>query len=160
MSGEKIADRTWTVSGKMAIKYESKGLSLGFVWKQTLEESALLFTAPFGRTLRLIKTDEHCFYENDKGEVFEADSLEELMLREVGWFFPFEKANFWIKGVPYPGEKLKFMGVRNGIGSTRFDQGDWTIHIKDVFPDNGNPRLLVLSSRGIDLRIAISRWEF
>ena len=157
---ERVADNTWTATGKIGVRYESQGFSSGFFWRQAGSNSELFFKMPLGHSFRIINKEKSCVYEDSEGEIFEANSLKSLMTKEMGWYFPLDKAVFWIKGLPFPEEETKKMEVMNGGGSKKFKQGEWTINVEKYFSENQMPRIISFSSQRLSLKIVVSQWKF
>lgn len=156
---ERVADNTWTATGKIGVRYESQGFSSGFFWRQTGSNSELFFKMPLGHSFRIINKEKSCVYEDSKGEVFKSDSLKSLMTKEIGWYFPLDKAVFWIKGVPFPDEQIEKIEVGNGGELKKFRQGEWTITVERYFSENQMPRTISFLSQKISLKIALKQWE-
>jgi len=157
---EKVVENNWTVAGKIGVRHESQGFSSGFLWRQDGSDSELFFKIPLGRSIRIVSKEKSCVYEDSKGEIFEAKSLKSLMTKEMGWYFPLDKAVFWIKGLPFPEEKTEKIEVMNGGGSKKFKQGEWTINVEKYFSETQMPRIISFSSQRLSLKIVVSQWKF
>ena len=159
-SQEKVLDNHWVVTGKIGVRVESRGFSSGFLWRQDGSDSELFFKMALGQRFRIVNKEKSCVYEDSKGEIFKAKSLKSLMTKEMGWYFPLDKAAFWIKGLPFPAGKIEKIEMRNGGGLKKFKQGEWTINVEKYFSGNQMPRVVSFSSQRLSLKIAVSQWEF
>ena len=150
----------WQVEGKIAVKYDSKGLTFRFVWRQKGSQTTLSFSAPLGVVFRFFITDDYCEYINEKGEVFRATSSEELMLNEIGWFVPIKRAMFWIKGIPFPDAKIEAVSLYQDNNYKQFTQLPWTVTVEEYFTDRRLPKAIVFLSDGVRIKVAIKKWNF
>jgi len=150
----------WQVEGKIAVKYDSKGLTFRFVWRQKGDQTMLSFSAPLGVVFRFFITDDYCEYINEKGEVFRATSSEELMLNEIGWFVPIKRAMFWIKGIPFPDAKIEAVSLYQDNNYKQFTQLPWTVTVEEYFTDRRLPKAIVFLSDGVRIKVAIKKWNF
>ena len=150
----------WQVEGKIAVKYDSKGLTFRFVWRQKGNQTMLSFSAPLGVVFRFFITDDYCEYINEKGEVFRATSSEELMLNEIGWFVPIKRAMFWIKGIPFPDAKIEAVSLYQDNNYKQFTQLPWTVTVEEYFTDRRLPKAIVFLSDGVRIKVAIKKWNF
>ena len=148
----------WQVEGKIAVKYDSKGLTFRFVWRQKGNQTMLSFSAPLGVVFRFFITDDYCEYINEKGEVFRATSSEELMLNEIGWFVPIKRAMFWIKGIPFPDAKIEAVSLYQDNNYKQFTQLPWTVTVEEYFTDRRLPKAIVFLSDGVHLNVLYPKY--
>ena len=153
---ETLLGDNWNLSGKISVKYEARGFVSRFNWRKRDNNSELIFKTPLGRYFKIMVKEGFCSFENSNGDVFKADSLESLMEKEMGWFFPLDRAAFWVTGVPFPGEKTK---VLDEYDHKAFRQDEWVIRVEEYFKNRKVPRKIIFSSGKVNLKLVISEWE-
>ena len=132
---DRVADMervdSWDVKGKMAVRTADDGGSATFLWERNSQQHRIEMYGPFGGGRAIItQNGDGATMRDNKKNVYEDKNAELLLYRRVGWHVPFEAMNFWMKGVPGPGEFDALELAANGT-ALGFQQGGWEVSYLD-----------------------------
>ena len=95
-------DIDWQIAGKISIKPTSEKLSFGlFNWQQHGQAFEIRLFDPLGRPRMTLTGDQLTAQLSlADGQLFSADSAEQLMHDNLGWSFPVNSVRLWLQGQP------------------------------------------------------------
>jgi len=95
----------WVLESRLAISNGSEGGTGSLKWAQDNQATRMSFHGALGRGAWQLEADPSgAHLELANGDVEEASSVAELVLRHVGWKVPVDALSWWIKGLAQPGE--------------------------------------------------------
>ena len=95
--------RTWSIAGKAGIKTVAKSGSLRLNWRQQNDFFQIHFFNAFGQQLASIEGTAENAQLVTEGADQSAQNLQDS-LSQMGWDVPMAQMQFWIKGLPAPGQ--------------------------------------------------------
>lgn len=146
----------YSVSGRVAVRASGKGYPAAhFDWSHSGRTDRVDISNPLGQIVaRLELSPDHARYLDSDGKAHEADDIEALTERELGWRLPAEGLRFWLLGLPAPGTPAKWQSGANGPA---LEQDGWHI---EYTGDAGNaPTGIELNRPDLDIRIVLSDWQ-
>ena len=145
----KSLDRNWSLAGKVSVKYNSEGFVSRFMWRQDRDGREILFKYPIGNYVKVTMRKDMCILETSSGTIVMDDSLESLMVRELGWFFPLDKVASWVDGFLHSSDNVK-----------NRSQDGWYMSVEEFFSSNQLPRKLYFSSEETEIKLIVKEWNF
>lgn len=134
----------WNLQGMIAIQTAKQSLSANLRWVQQGENYSILLFGPLGTgATKLTGKRGYVQLQTAQGQIFTANSPEEILLKQVGWNLPISNLYYWMRGFPVP----------NSPAQTNFDvyhrpiflqQQGWTIQYLR-FDDYGRPNKIILT---------------
>jgi len=154
----------WNLYARAALRVKGAFYNIGIRWqRQDNGRFSMLLDAPFGQGVLRIDAlgPEEFRLRLPDGQLFVNNTVEALMVDVVGWSLPISGLDFWIRGLPYPGDNYRHrLDSRGRAQSIR--QAGWDITYLDYFAKVGEPplpRKLTLASKGVTLKLVIERWQ-
>ncbi|PCJ46114.1 MAG: outer membrane lipoprotein LolB [Gammaproteobacteria bacterium] len=153
----------WTLTGRLAIRTADEANSLSFNWQHKPEQQLLLLYGTFGNTYaKLHQSAELATLELADNKVYQSHKVEDLLLNVLGYPLPIDHLNYWVRGLPYPGEQSVL--TYNSLGylkSIRYQQ--WTISFKryqyfDGFNKLSLPKQITVTDGQVTLKFSIRKW--
>jgi len=154
----------WNLYARAALRRQGEFYNIGIHWQRhDNDRFTMLLDAPFGQGVLRIDTPGpgKIRLQLPDGQLFVNNTAEALMLDAVGWSLPISGLDYWIRGLPYPGDdhrlRLDSAGRAQSIRQT-----GWDIAYLDYFAKVGEPplpRKLKLSNEAITLKLVIERWQ-
>ena len=152
----KSPDRIWSLAGKVSVKYNSGAFSSRFRWEQDRYSSKILFKNSFGQYVKVTMKKGLFVLENSQGSTIKNDSLESLMIEELGWFFPLDSLSSWIGRLVSTDKKLRNYATSKDAFS---EHKQWNMMIEEFVPNSNLPRKLKFSSDEAEIKLIIKEWE-
>ncbi|WP_210397109.1 lipoprotein insertase outer membrane protein LolB [Motiliproteus sediminis] len=146
----------WTLQGKIAVRVNGTNNAANLNWTQHGDAYRIFMAGPLGRgavdiegtsqRLRLLIAGE---------EPYETDNPEMLLYQRLGWSFPLDQVNWWIRGLPAPASPHRIvLDERQRL--SELNQSGWTIRYPRYREFNGTelPAKLILT-RGDQLKLTL-----
>ena len=96
---------SWALEGRLALSDGKEGGSGTLSWDQDGESSRLAFRGTMGRGAWQLEADSQgAVLELANGEVYQDESVAELVRKKVGWKVPVDALQWWIRGLAFPGQ--------------------------------------------------------
>lgn len=147
----------FSVNGRVSINYRGERHSAGLHWKHRSETDEILLLAPLGQTAARVYRDARSATLEADGELHQADDVESLMQRVLGWHLPLDGLHHWVLGMSDPGSSSLF--ERDGEGRIEvLYQGGWEVRYlgyQDTLPSR-----LQLSREGLQVKLLIDEWDW
>ena len=154
----------WNIYARAALRLESQFYNIGIRWqRQDNGRFVMLLDAPFGQgVLRIVALGPEEFrLRLPDGQLFVNNTVEALMVDVVGWSLPISGLDYWIRGLPYPGDDYRHQ-LNSASRAKSIRQAGWNIAYLDYFDEVGEPALprkLKLTSEEVTLKLVIERWQ-
>jgi outer membrane lipoprotein LolB len=151
----------WDLNALIAIRNRADNNTATLRWQQKKQQYTFSLFGPMGSSaFKLTGSPGHVTLENSRGQIFKADSAEQLLAQQTGWRLPVSDLYYWIRGLPVPGiAAQKQLDAYNHLAT--LDQQGWKIqylrytstHHVDL------PSKIFISSQDLSVKIIISQWE-
>lgn len=157
----------FSVTGRVGVSNAGQGFNASFDWRQQRNTSVLKLSGPMGAGSLTVRHSPGILrVETSRGEVFENDRAEVLLLQQLGFTPPFESLRYWILGVSAPAAEAAQESVGDDGRLLGLQQQQWQLSFersKAVPLGAGIARLpgkLVAIREGLKLTVVIDRWKF
>jgi outer membrane lipoprotein LolB len=148
------------LTGRVAVKLESKGYSARLRWLHEPQDDALWLYSPVGSVLATLTVDGHgATLVTAEREVFRSSDVQALTREVLGWDLPIEGLQHWVLGRPDPGVPVIEVQRDDRSRLLRLVQRDWTIEYSGYVDDGVLPAGLTLHYGDLRLRLVIDRWQ-
>ena len=145
---------SWELRGRVNVRYDNESHTPRINWLQQNVDYRIRLWGTFnaGNTL-IVGRPGYVTLEND-GEIVDASSPEELILRQMGYELPVSQLNYWIKGLPSPESEAQ-LSFNELNQLTTIEQADWTINLSDMrqYGQISLPRRVELTRPRNDIRL-------
>jgi len=154
----------WNLYARAALQLESGFYNIGIRWQRhDNNRFTMLLDAPFGQGVLRIDAlgPEEFRLRLPDGQLFVNNTVEALMVDVVGWSLPISGLDYWIRGLPYPGDDYRHR-LNSASRAKSIRQSGWDIAYLDYFDEVGEPplpRKLTLASEEVTLKLVIERWQ-
>ena len=154
----------WNLYARAALRLEGESYNLGIRWqRQENGRFTMLLDAHFGQGVLRIDAlgPEEFRLRLSDGQLFVNNTVEALMVDVVGWSLPISGLDYWIRGLPFPGDDYRHRLDSTGRAKS-IRQAGWDIAYLDYFAKVGEPplpRKLTLASEEVKLKLVIERWQ-
>jgi outer membrane lipoprotein LolB len=154
----------WNLYARAALRREGESYNIGIRWqRQENGRFMILLDAHFGQGLLRIDAlgPEEFRLRLPDGQLFVNTTVEALMVDVVGWSLPISGLDYWIRGLPSPGDDYRHRLDSTGRAKS-IRQAGWDIAYLDYFAEVGEPplpRRLTLTSEEVTLKLVIERWQ-
>jgi outer membrane lipoprotein LolB len=156
------AIQEWTVSGRMALKGESKGVQGGFRWQQRRAGYSIRLTDPFGRTQAVFDADAGGARLTRRGEATrQAADANSLLRQYTDQPVPVMALGYWLRGIPLPKQRYQVELDEQGTVFTMVQAG-WTLRYTDYrkIKDRWLPTRISARNEVLELRFVLSDWQW
>lgn len=164
----------WRLHGRLALRAADQGWHATVDWERDGDRHRLDFTGPLGRGhMRLIQDRNGAEVTDSERHSYRDADAQRLLRRVTGWQFPLEGLNYWVLGLPVPGqgapaEELDAYGRLKNLA-----QSGWDIQFLDYARYDGlelptkmfikGENRAPLNTQGddtLEVRLVIERWAF
>lgn len=142
------ADNTgdFTAEGRLAVKTEGKGSYANFDWAYQNQVQTINVNTPLGNTVgQLCQDKQGVLAVDNKGQVYHAQTAEQLSRRLLGFELPVQYLHIWANGKRVPDAPYQI------LSDGRLQQFDWTI--SRTLNQSGYTRVLLLESAKLSVRL-------
>ena len=154
----------WNLYARASLRNKGEFYSVGIRWQRLGDgRFTMLLDAPFGQGVLRIDAlgPEEFHLRLPDGQLFVNSTVEALMVDVVGWSLPISGLDYWIRGLPYPGDDYRHRLDSTGRAKS-IRQAGWDIAYLDYFAKVGDPSLprrLKLTNNEVTLKLVIERWQ-
>lgn len=137
---------SWQLQGRVNARYQDESHTPRIRWRQDKDQYSIRLWGTLNAGATLIEGRPGFVTFEQGNETRTAASPEALILEHLGYELPVSELNFWIKGLPTPGEEHRLqLGEFNQVLS--LVQSGWTIEYNDyrVYGDYSLPRRIEMS---------------
>ena len=87
-------------------------------------------------------------------------SAEDLTEKVLGWRFPLDGMQHWVKGKLQPGEPIRRISPKDRLGRlTYFEQNGWKVTYDAYKDDTLLPRKMSLEFEKMKLKFVVDKWK-
>lgn len=160
-TAELLALTAWSLSGRAAIRTAEESGTVSLDWRQLGERYRVDLRAPWGAgTVRVDGGPGAVMLRTGDGIEDYADSPAELLAYYTGYELPLESLRYWLLGVPDPAAEATVTLHDRGLVSELRQHG-WRVQYRRYgdYAGHALPSVVFLSGEGIEVRIAVQRWD-
>lgn len=172
--------KSWQLKGRLAISYNGDSWNASIHWQQSPESYDIQLYLPLGQgSMQLNKDGNGAVLKTSDGEIFMADSSENLFYQQFGLIFPVTALQEWIIGRPATGVDSSsdwLQRVNENGQMVSLEQDRWKLRLLGYQtvskePANTNlanfttpktvslPRKIFLSQNGNTIRLVVQQWQ-
>ncbi|GAA0792480.1 lipoprotein insertase outer membrane protein LolB [Marinobacterium sediminicola] len=149
----------WSAEGRIGIRWSEDSQSANLDWQQTEDRYQIRVSGPLGQGGIRIEGNEQMVSLQRSGDdqLYLADSPEALMQQLLGWQLPLSQAQYWIRGIPAPGNEVESLSD----GQFGFIQSGWQIEYPRLTHAAGIvlPEKLRMTRDDLRITVIINTWE-
>ncbi len=153
---------SWTLEGRLAVSNEKDGGSGHFIWKKSEDFDQMDFHGALGRGAWRLQADaDSAVLELSDGSLHRADTIEELVSRELGWEVPVQSLSWWVRGLAAPGDAGQSVLDEQGRLS-ELQQREWRVKF-DRYREVRSMQLPIkMTARQLNktVKLVIREWNF
>lgn len=145
---------SWEFRGRVDVRYNNDSDTPRIQWRQQDQEYRIRLWGTFNAGNTVITGRPGSVSMESNGETITASSPEELILQQLGYELPVSYLEYWIKGLPAPGDRAELeFNELNQLSSIR--QADWTVTYNNPrqYGDLSLPAAMVLTRPANDIRL-------
>ena len=154
-----LAERDWSLQGRMAISGPVDSGSGSLAWSQQGDAFRFALSAPVsGKTWILSGDDRHAELTGLHAQPVLGSSAAEVLGREFGWNVPVAELAYWVRGMRAPGH-ADVVFAADGLPA-EIRQSGWIIEFRDYERANQPvmPRRIFAHTGDYTVRLVIQRW--
>lgn len=147
------------LTGRIAVRYDDRGSTGNVAWRHAATGDELLITSFLGQGVaRIVRRGGTVTLTAANGRRYRAPDAEALTQKVLGFRLPLAGLADWVQGRPAPGSPAR---TRYGDAGrlTELEQSGWRIDYLAYGAGGKLPALLQLTYPGLELRLAITRWQ-
>lgn len=154
----------WQLKARIGIVAENDSGSASLFWEQHGEHYSLKIVGPFGRGSLVVEGSRGAVtMRTGEGEIYTAQSPEELIWRHTGWYIPVSDLQYWVLGLPAEAHSRDDYQLDAHGRLARLDAGQWKVdyfRYQPVGTEAGVelPDKLRLENPRLSIKLAISEW--
>ena len=146
------------LSGRIAVRYDDQGSSGSIAWRHRAVGDEMLITSPLGQGVaRIERQGGLVTVTGSDGRVYRAHDAESLTEQVLGFRVPLAGLSDWVRGNPAPGPAHETRDAHGRL--SELEQDGWRIYYLAYAADGGLPARLRLVYPGLELRLAIDKWQ-
>jgi len=153
--------REFSLSGRMAVQTENRGVSGSLRWEHAEESDRLAMYSPLGaQVAEIISGSAGVTLTTSDQKTYAAEDAEALMQQTMGWSLPLNGLTDWVLGRPAPGAYDQAGWDMQGR-LTGMRQDGWQIEYPTYLTVDGMdmPGKILLKSPKLDLKLVVERWN-
>jgi outer membrane lipoprotein LolB len=151
----------WNIAGKLGIKTKDESHSTLINWQQQKDRYAIAITSPLGTSVAHIDSNGRTVTLTlSEDEIYKANSLDDLLWNQLGWWLPADHLFYWIRGLPAP-TVIDHQQLNEQHQLVQLKQSGWKIDYLDYMTADGFslPKKIVLENPELKLTLFISEWH-
>jgi outer membrane lipoprotein LolB len=150
----------FALSGRVAVKLDSKGYSARLRWLHEPRDDAVWLYSPVGSVLATLTVNGlgATLVTADR-EVHNSNDVQALTREVLGWDLPLEGLQHWVLGRPDPAAPVAEVVRDQRSRLVRLVQRDWTVEYSAYVDDGVLPAALTLRYGELRLRLVVDRWQ-
>lgn len=122
----------WQTEGRVGIRTEQDAVSGNFRWQHSAKHYELNIYGPFGQgATRLEGAAGQVSTLTYDDKTITGPSAEALLYQELGWHFPVDQVQYWMRGLASPNSPADIEYDTDGITPKQISQAGWTITYKE-----------------------------
>jgi len=158
-----LALDSWQLQGRVNARYQDESHTPRIRWQQDNEHYEIRLWGTLNAGATRIEGRPGMVTFEQGGDIQIASSPEELVLDNLGYELPVSQLEYWIRGLPTPGEEHSLsLGEFNEV--LAMQQSGWTLHYDDYrqFGEVSLPRRIEMSRAENSIRLTFLglNWTF
>ena len=148
----------FALTGRIAVRYNHEGSSGDIEWRHRANGDEMLITSPLGQGIARIERDgDVVSVTTANGRIYRAHDAATLTEQVLGYRLPLAGLADWVRARPAPGPARETRGPNGRL--SRIEQNGWRIDYLSYLDDGDLPDRLRLVYPGLELRLAITKWQ-
>jgi outer membrane lipoprotein LolB len=151
----------WETSGRVGIRTPKDAVSGNFNWQKNPASFSLNIVGPFGQGATKLNQEKDGLvtlaYEDT---LVSGNNPAKLLQQELGWEFPVDQVNYWIRGLADPSTSAQITNdVKTDLPST-IEQDGWLITYTNYTDVEGLslPQKMQVSNPPFRVNLIINQW--
>jgi outer membrane lipoprotein LolB len=147
--------------GRVAVNYDGRAFSSGVRWQHEAAGDEIWMLTPVGQTIaHIAATPSGATLTGADSKQIEADDVESLTRRGLGWELPLTRLAWWVRGEIVPGGMIGEVTRDDQGRLARLVQDGWQIGFV-YHPQEAarRPQRLDLTHEGHQIRLVIDSWR-
>ncbi|MFO7543186.1 MAG: lipoprotein insertase outer membrane protein LolB [Thiobacillus sp.] len=155
-----VYSTSWTLQGRIGIRTDEQSLSGQVHWQHRADRDELLMTSPLGQGVaRIVSDAAGVALEVPNQPTRRAPDAEALTREVLGYGLPVSGLTWWIQARPAPGRDFETALDASGRVE-QLKQDGWVIdYLKYTEVAPLRPRKLVVTRKGLEIRLVTDSWE-
>ena len=144
----------WEFRGRFSVRDDDESWSANILWRNHKNVDRLKMSGPLGQgAVEFFLTGGQIIIDRGEGDFERSDDPDDLIRHHLGVFVPVESLQFWVLGLPHPGNH--FREIKEG-----FIQSGWSVSIPKLMQadDQLMPHKLVVANNETKLKLIIDQW--
>ncbi len=144
----------WEFRGRFSVRDDADSWSANIHWRHQKNVDRLKMSGPLGQgAVEIVLTGGQIIIDRGEGDFERSDDPDDLIRHHLGVFVPVESLQFWVLGLPHPGNH--FREIKEG-----FIQSGWSVSIPKLMQadDQLMPHKLVVANNETKLKLIIDQW--
>lgn len=154
------AVNNWDLNGVMSVNYQGKNDIVNFAWNQVASNYSIDFHGPLHLGgAKIIGNDRKVDLIKGANDVVEANSPEDLMLSQFGWYLPLSDMVYWVRALPAPDSAIKSASFDEYHHLILLKQQGWQIRYADFksIKSVDLPTKIYLNSESVQVKL-VFKW--
>ncbi len=151
----------FALNGRIAINYQGQRNSAGLHWNHQAQSDEVLLLAPLGQTIARINSNEQRATLDQGDQHHQANDVETLMARVLGWHLPLSGLHHWVLGLAASDSPAQIERDEQGRVSV-LHQAGWEVRYlgyADATPDS-LPSRMELIHNDLQVKLFIDEWDW
>ena len=145
------------ISGRLAARYADESFTGGFTWRHAEADDEMLITSPLGQGVaRIAREGGSVVLTTAEPREYRASDADALTAQVLGFRLPLAGLSDWVRGAASAASPATEEKDAQGR-LKKLQQAGWQIEYQDYA--GGHPSRMRLTYPGIELRLAISKWN-
>lgn len=154
--------RPFDLLGRVLVSYDGTAFTANLRWEHSGGQDQIWLMTPTGQTLaHIVDTAQGATLTRADQQQYHAGSVESLTRRAFGWALPLRLLQYWVRGVPAPGEPPS--AVERGAGNRLLGltQNGWRVALDyhAVGEHAGLVRRIEVTDGPNQIRFVIDTWR-
>ena len=148
--------------GRVLVAYSGGAVTANVRWEHGPERDEIWLMTPTGQTLaHIIDTPDGATLTRADQQQYRAASAEALTRQALGWTLPVGPLQYWVRGVPAPGEAPQTVERGPGDRLNAFTQNGWRVVLSyaDGSGQGARVRRVDLKDGANEIRFVIDTWR-
>jgi len=150
--------KSWKINGKISIVTPEQKGSGRFTYEENQQSKIAQFNAALGQgSWKIVESENGAELFSSKAGTTKSSNLEELILTEFGWDFPWNELSYWVRGYKESQPLTPHAKQIEPISDL-----DWRIKFTKLMPTEigSLPKSIQAQNPPYKIKLVIYDWEF
>lgn len=154
----------WQVEGRIGVKTIDQGFTANLNWQHQPDNQQLRIYGSFGKTYAEINQNaDFAILKISADETYQSTDIESLVHKVLGYSLPVDQLEYWIMGLPAPGNDSALTFDKLGYPETMNYQ-QWKVSYNNyqrfgTFGDHYLPTKITLTDGEVTLKLSLRNWS-